>query len=107
MMEFGLSDAAYNARQADGKDFCCPAGHRQYFSPSTISRLEKRLDDLETLYKDQQETLSWYTQTYVPYLEAKIEQLKAERRSARCSVAAYKRVVNDLRQNICHTENAA
>jgi len=43
----------------------------------------------------------------VPYLEAKIEQLKAERRSARCSVAAYKRIVNDLRQNICHTENAA
>lgn len=41
---FAMSEAHYLRRRDDGKAFWCPNGHEQFFSESTVKRLEKELE---------------------------------------------------------------
>lgn len=89
-VEFGIPETIQKARLVDGKLFYCPNGHDQYYADCQIAKMERCVDELEKKFKDQAITLHWYTHTLVPNLNEEIRQLKTERRSARCSAAAYR-----------------
>lgn len=44
---FAMDKALYDRYQKTGETFHCPAGHAQYFSESTESKLNNRIEELE------------------------------------------------------------
>lgn len=87
---FGIPETIQKARLADGKKFYCSNGHGQHYADSQIAKLERRVDKLVKEFREQSIALDWYVDFVVPNLMAEVEQLKVERKSARCSAASYR-----------------
>jgi hypothetical protein len=83
---FAFTAGYYNDRREDGKSFCCPNGHKQYYTNSEAQKLKNALANA----KRQEETANWWR-----------EQAEEKGRSLSATRGQITKIKNRIAKGIC------